>query len=258
MININNLEVVLKGKKILENVNLEIRDNETYVILGPSGCGKSVLLKNIIGLLIPTKGEIIIDGVNVIGCSKKELNKIRKKFGFLFQHSALFDSMTIEENLSFPLLQHTNLSYADIKKKVNEKLEIVGMPGINDKKPSELSGGMQKRVSLARTIILEPKYILYDEPTTGLDPIMSRVIDDLIIDLNKRLGITSIVVTHDMKSAFRVADRMGLLYDGRILVQGDREVMRKLDNPYLIQFIEGERKGPINLNFMEWVNKNGE
>ena len=251
MIKIINLKVDINKKSILKDISLEIKDGEKYVILGPSGSGKSVLLKNIVGLLKSTSGDIIVDGTSVINATKKEIKEIRKKCGFLFQHSALFDSMTIEENLAFPLLQHTKLSGQKIKDKIKEKLEIVGLKGIEKKKPSELSGGMQKRVALARSIILEPKYIFYDEPTTGLDPIMSRAIDDLINDLNKRLNITSIIVTHDMKSAFRTADRLGLLYNGKIKIQGTTEKMKKLDNPYLIQFIEGDRKGPMNLNFME-------
>ena len=220
---------------------MSVKSKEKYVIIGPSGCGKSVLLKNIVGLLKPVSGEILVDWTNVIGAGRKQLGDIRKRIGFLFQHSALFDSMTIEENLGFPLFQHTNLSYKEIRKKVDEKLEIVGMPGINNKKPSELSGGMQKRASLARTIILEPDYILYDEPTTGLDPIMSRVIDDLINDLNSRLGITSIVVTHDMKSAFRIADRMGFLYGGKLITEGTPEEISNTDDEILKQFIQGDK-----------------
>ena len=251
MIKVTNLKVNIKGKEILKNVSLEIKEGERYVILGPSGSGKSVLLKNIIGLLKSTSGNIEIDGISIVKSTKKELKEIRKKCGFLFQHSALFDSMTVEENLAFPLIQHTKLTDEEIKYKIKEKLGIVGLKGIEAKKPSELSGGMQKRVALARSIILEPKYIFYDEPTTGLDPIMARTIDDLINDLNKRLKITSIIVTHDMKSAFRTADRLGLLYNGEIKIEGTNEQMNKLNNPYLIQFIEGEKKGPMNLNFME-------
>lgn len=247
MIKINNLEVSFKEKKILDNISLEIKEKEIYVILGPSGCGKSVLLRNVIGLLKPQKGEIFIDGKNIINSSKKEMDEVRKKCGFLFQHSALFDSLTIEENLEFPLLQHTNYNKDEIKERVNQKLKMVGLNDVNNKKPSELSGGMQKRAALARSIILEPKYIFYDEPTTGLDPIMSRIIDDLIVDLNNRLGVTSIVVTHDMKTAFKIADKIALLYNGKKVMEGNREEMEKSDNPYLNQFVEGERSGPINL-----------
>lgn len=241
MIEIKNLKVTLKNKKIIEDVSLNINAREKYVIIGPSGCGKSVLLKNIVGLLKPISGKVFVDGIEVVNAGKRELTEVRKKIGFLFQHSALFDSMTIEENLAFPLLQHTNLSYKEILKKVDEKLEIVGMPGINQKKPSELSGGMQKRASLARTIILEPSYILYDEPTTGLDPVMSRVIDNLINDLNERLGTTSIVVTHDMKSAFRIGDRMGFLYGGKLIAEGTPADIAANTDPYIRQFIEGEK-----------------
>lgn len=247
MIEIKNLSKSLSNRVILDEISLKFEDKKIYVILGPSGSGKSVLLKNIIGLMTPDGGEVIIDEQNILGLREKELDKIRKNCGFLFQHSALFDSMTIEENLAFPLFQHSDLNNEEILKKVNEKLELVGLSGVNKKMPSELSGGMQKRAALARSIILEPKYIFYDEPTTGLDPIMSRNIDDLIKDLNKKLGITSIVVTHDMITAFDVADRMCLLYDGKVRVEGSIDELKNSENPYLKQFISGERIGPIIL-----------
>ncbi|MGM0507604.1 MAG: ABC transporter ATP-binding protein [Fusobacteriota bacterium] len=251
MIKIKNLEVIIERKKILNNININIKDGEKYVILGPSGSGKSVLLKNIIGLMKPTNGDILIDNKSSVNANKKEIQEIRKNCGFLFQHSALFDSMNVQENLEFPLLQHTKFSKKEREKKIKEKLETVGLKGIELKKPSELSGGMQKRVALARSIILEPKYMFYDEPTTGLDPIMARVIDELINDLSDRLGITSVIVTHNMKSAFFVGDRLGLLYNGDIKIEGTNSEMKKLDNPYLIQFIEGEREGPMELNRLE-------
>ena len=247
MIKINNLDVILKGKEILKNINLTIDDKKIYVILGPSGCGKSVLLKNIIGLLTPTGGEILIDNINIVDADKKEIDNIRKKCGFLFQHSALFDSLTIEENLEFPLLQHKNYSKDEIKDRVNEKLKMVGLHDVNNKKPSELSGGMQTRAALARSIILEPEYIFYDEPTTGLDPIMSRIIDDLIVELNYKLGVTSIVVTHDMKTASKISDNMALLYNGKKIIEGKKSDLMRADNPYLNQFVEGLREGPMVL-----------
>ena len=247
MIDIRDLRAEFNGKVILNNISLKIEEKEIFVILGPSGCGKSVLLRNIIGLNNPTGGKIVADEEEVNFNNKKSIENFRKKCGFLFQHSALFDSMTIEENLAFPILQHTNLSKKEIEERINEKLKLVGLNGVNKKKPSELSGGMQKRAALARSIILEPKYIFYDEPTTGLDPIMSRVIDDLIKDLNNRLGVTSIVVTHDMKTALRIADKICLLYGGEIIVNGKLDEVLELRNPYLTQFIEGEKNGPINL-----------
>ncbi len=247
MIKVSNLKVSFGEKQILNDVSLDINEKEIYVILGPSGCGKSLLLRNIIGLMRPNEGEIIFDDVKLLEANKLEIQKVRKKCGFLFQHSALFDSLTIEENLEFPLLQHTNLKIDEMKERVNEKLKMVGLEGVNDKKPSELSGGMQKRVALARSIIMEPKYIFYDEPTTGLDPIMSRIIDDLIVDLNKSLSATSIVVTHDMKTAFQIADRIALIYNGKKVIEGTKEELKKANNPYLNQFIEGDRSGPINL-----------
>jgi phospholipid/cholesterol/gamma-HCH transport system ATP-binding protein len=247
MIEIVDLRAEFNGKVILNKINLKIEEKEIFVILGPSGCGKSVLLKNMIGLNRPNRGKICVDGEEIKHSNKKSVESFRKKCGFLFQHSALFDSMTIEENLAFPLLQHSNLSKKDVKIKIDEKLKLVGLNGVNSKKPSELSGGMQKRAALARSIILDPKYIFYDEPTTGLDPIMSRVIDDLIKDLNTRLGATSIVVTHDMKTALRISDKICLLYGGEIIVNGDLDTVLKLKNPYLTQFIEGEKNGPINL-----------
>ena len=247
MIEIVDLKAEFNGKVILKKINLNIEEKEIFVILGPSGCGKSVLLKSIIGLNNPSNGKIIVDGEEINYKNKKNIENFRKKCGFLFQHSALFDSMTIEENLAFPLFQHTNLNKKDISDRINEKLKLVGLDGVNSKKPSELSGGMQKRAALARSIILEPKYIFYDEPTTGLDPIMSRIIDELIKDLNSRLGVTSIVVTHDMKTALRISDKICLLYDGDIIVNGELNEVLSLKNPYLTQFIEGEKNGPINL-----------
>lgn len=251
MIEVVNLRAEFSGKVVLEDISLTIPEKEIFVIVGPSGCGKSVLLKNIIGINKPTKGKVIADGVEIRKSDKNGLNEFRKKCGFLFQHSALFDSMTIEENLAFPLMQHTYLSKKEIIERVDEKLRIVGLPGVNEKKPSELSGGMQKRAALARSIILEPKYIFYDEPTTGLDPIMSRVIDDLILDLNNRLGVTSIVVTHDMKTVERIGTKMCLLYGGNVIISGEKTEVLKSDNPYLRQFVEGEKEGPIKLNITE-------
>ena len=199
MIEIIDLHKSFAGKEVLKGIDLQINEGETLAIIGRSGCGKSVLLKHIVALLFPDKGDVKIEGKSILNLDEKSLYKIRTQFGFLFQGAALFDSMTVEENVGLPLVENDNsISKIDIDKAVAEKLELVGLPGIQKLKPAELSGGMRKRVGLARALIANPKYILYDEPTTGLDPIMSDSIDQLIKDLSDKLNVTSIVVTHDM------------------------------------------------------------
>lgn len=248
MIEVKNLSYEIDRRPILHHIDLTIHDGSTYVLLGPSGCGKSTILRNIIGLATPTQGEILFDGVDITRCDRKGKNIIRTQCGFLFQQSALFDSLTIEENLKFPILQQRHkYSEKEMKRMVDEKLEMVEMPGVNRMYPSELSGGMRKRAALARSIILEPRYIFYDEPTTGLDPIMSQVIGDLILSLSERLKITSIVVTHDMKLAFFVGDKIGLMHEGVLKVEGDQTLFRTSNDPLIRQFVEGNSSGPIKL-----------
>lgn len=247
MIIVSNVHKSFGPKKVLRGVNLKIYDGESLVILGPSGCGKSVLLKNIIGLMKPDSGEVIIDGEDITGFDQKRLDALRMRMGMLFQSAALFDSLNVEENIAFGLRRHTKLSDRAIHHLVSEKLELVGLPGTNYLMPSELSGGMRKRVGLARAIAMEPEIILYDEPTTGLDPIMTSAIDELHLSLKERLGVTSIVVTHDLKSAYRVCDRIALHYGGQIVEIGTREEIINSPNPVVQQFIRGEAQGPMSL-----------
>lgn len=225
--------------RVLSRINLEFRRGEVTVILGPSGTGKSVLLKHIVGLLRPDAGEVEFDGRRVDTMSEKDLVELRTRIGFLFQMGALFDSMTVGENVGFPLLHHTTADAAERQQRVARVLRLVGLAGLQPKMPSQLSGGQRKRVALARAIVLNPALVLYDEPTTGLDPIRSDVINELIIALNKELGISSIVVTHDMASANKIADRMLLLYDGKVECDGTPEQFRHSENELVQRFIHG-------------------
>ena len=229
----------------MDGVNLEVEPGETMVIIGPSGCGKSVLLKHIIGILKPDEGEIVIYDQDITLLREKELNEMRKKFGMLFQGAALFDSLNVEENVGFGLREHTNLSEREIKEIIREKLKTVGLEDIAGLKPAELSGGMRKRVGLARAIAMDPEIVFYDEPTTGIDPIMGDIINNLILELNNRLNITSVAVTHDMNSAYKIADRMAMLYKGRIIEIGSVEAIKNTQNPVVRQFIRGIAEGPI-------------
>lgn len=246
MIDIRGVHKNFNSHPVLKGLDLVIRDGETIVIIGRSGCGKSVLLKHIIGVLRPDAGEVLVDGVDVSQLATKELNEIRLKFGMLFQGAALFDSLNVGENVAFALLEHTKLEPRIIERRVKDCLEMVGLKGIEEKYPSELSGGMRKRVGLARAICMNPQIILYDEPTTGVDPIMGDAINDLIIELHDRLGATSIVVTHDMTSAYKVADRIAMLYDGKIIADGSPDQIKGTTDPIVKQFITGAATGPIS------------
>ena len=245
MIEIKDLYKTFDGHQVLDGVNLTINTGETTVIIGRSGCGKSVLLKHIIGLLKPDSGQIIIDGRDVAKMDEKELSSLRMKFGMLFQGAALFDSLNILENVGFGMIEHTNIGQEAIRKRVKECLALVGLRGIEHKKPAELSGGMKKRVGLARAIALRPQIILYDEPTTGVDPIMGDAINDLIVELHNKLKVTSIAVTHDMTSAYKIADRMAMLYNGTIIAVGTPDEIKGTKDPVVRQFITGAGKGPI-------------
>lgn len=238
MIKITGLHKELGGRDVLQGVDLEIKTGESMVILGGSGCGKSVLLKHIVGLIRPDSGSISLDGLELSALDENGWNKHRLKFGMLFQGGALFDSMNVWENVAFPVLEFTSKNREEAGKLVEEKLEMVGLKEAIFKMPAELSGGMKKRVALARAIIMDPQIILYDEPTTGLDPLMSDVINRLIRDLNKRLGVTAVIVTHDMNSANFVADRMAMLHEGRIIEVGTPVEIRNSGNPYVKSFIE--------------------
>ncbi len=231
--------------EVLRGVNLKVEKGESVTIIGGSGSGKSVLLKHIIGLLFPDRGKVIVDGQVVNELDDEQLNELRKKFGMLFQGAALFDSLTVWENVGFGLKQHTKLSDREIRAIATEKLALVGLKNVEDKMPSELSGGMKKRVGLARAIAMNPAIILYDEPTTGLDPITADAINDLIIDLRKKLGVTSVAITHDMHSAYKISDRIAMLYKGRIIETGMPEEIKNTTNPIVRQFITGSAVGPI-------------
>ena len=239
MIEIKNLHKSFGNNNVLRGVNLTIETGETIVIIGKSGCGKSVLLKHIVGLIIPDSGFIKVEDQTVNELNIKDLYKLRKKFGFLFQGAALFDSMTVEENISLALVESDNsFSSQEIKRMVSEKLELVELPGTQNLKPAELSGGMKKRVGLARALITNPDYILYDEPTTGLDPIMADSIDILIKDLTDKLNVTSIVVTHDMYSVKNVANKVAMMNDGKIYFIGSQGDLINSDDTVIQEFIK--------------------
>jgi phospholipid/cholesterol/gamma-HCH transport system ATP-binding protein len=227
-----------KGQKVLDNLDLKIEPEKITVIIGRSGGGKSVLLKHLIGLIKPDSGQVLVDGVDIAKLNDKELNETRKVFGMLFQDAALFDSMTVGENVAFPLKEHTKLSKKEIDKIVEEKLLQVDLKNITHKMPSELSGGMRKRVGLARAIALNPKIVLFDEPTTGLDPIMCEGIDKLVINTQHHTKATFVVISHDIRSTFKIADKVAMLYEGKIIKIGTPEEIRSSNNPVIKRFIE--------------------
>lgn len=239
MIEIKELHKTFRNSKVLRGVNLKIESGETHAVIGKSGCGKSVMLKHIVGLLKPDSGYIEVDGENISSLSLKDLYRVREKFGFLFQGAALFDSMTVAENIALPLVESDqNFSTNLINSKVEEKLALVGLPGIENLKPAELSGGMKKRVGLARALVTDPKYILYDEPTTGLDPLMSDSIDELIKNLSNQLEVTSIVVTHDMFSVQNVADKISMMHEGKIYFTGNASQLIESNDDVIQNFIK--------------------
>jgi len=239
MIEVSHLRKTFGPNVILDDVNFRVETGESIVIIGRSGGGKSVLLKHLIGLLCPDSGEVRIDGEEICGLSERQLLRVRQKFGMLFQSAALFDSMTVAENVSFALRRIGKLSEAEIEKKVAEALEVVELSGTEDKNPSELSGGMRKRVGLARAIVYEPQIVLYDEPTTGLDPVVSDSIDHLIMRVRDRLKVTSVVVTHDMRSARRVGQRVLMLHDKKIYANGTPEQIFSSTDPVIYRFVNG-------------------
>jgi len=245
VIRIRGLKKRLGPKQVLDGVDLDIEGGETVVVMGRSGSGKSVLLKHVIGLMVPDAGNIEVEGVEIVGMSERELDEVRRRFGMLFQSAALFDSLTVGENVGLGLREHLHLKDAEVRQRVAERLSWVGLASIEAMKPASLSGGMRKRVGLARAVAMDPQYILYDEPTTGLDPITADAIDQLIRSLQKRLGVTSVVVTHDMTSAYKVADRMVMLHDGKIVFSGTPQETRTTTNVVVRQFVEGSSTGPI-------------
>ncbi|HEY5600015.1 MAG TPA: ABC transporter ATP-binding protein [Candidatus Manganitrophaceae bacterium] len=232
---------------VLRGVNLKVEAGESMVVIGGSGTGKSVILKHIIGLMKPDSGRIVIDGQDLADLSEEEINDFRKRFGMLFQGAALFDSLSVWENVGFGWKEHTDRSDDEVREIVRKRLEMVGLRGVEDQMPADLSGGMKKRVGLARAIAMDPKIILYDEPTTGLDPIMADVINNLIREMNTRLSVTSVTITHDMKSAYKIADKIAMLYQGKIEEVGTPDEIRNSPNPVVQQFITGSAVGPITV-----------
>lgn len=227
------------GTPVLSGMDLAIRPAETVTVIGGSGIGKSVTLKLIVGLMKPEAGQVLIEGEDIVPLTEDQLIRVRKRIGMVFQGGAIFDSLSVGENIAYPLREHTTMSEKDILDRVRETLHLVGLDGIGDKDPAELSGGMRKRVALARAIALAPRIILYDEPTTGLDPTNTEKINELIVDMHEKLGVTSVVVTHDMRSAFKISDRIALLYQGKIVFAGTPHQIESSDLPVVRQFIAG-------------------
>lgn len=245
MIEIRDLSKSFGSNRVLDHVTCHIERGKTTVFVGPSGVGKSVLLKHMVGLLDPDEGEVIVDGKNLTQLPEPELYQLRKKFGMLFQDAALFDSMTVGENVAFPLRHHTRKSEAEIAEVVAEKLRQVGMPATAEMMPSELSGGMRKRVGLARALALDPEIVFFDEPTSGLDPVIAATVDKLISETQRKLGITFIVISHDIPGTFAVAHCVGVLFQGKLIEYGPKEEIRNSKNPILQQFFARKAEGPI-------------
>jgi phospholipid/cholesterol/gamma-HCH transport system ATP-binding protein len=244
---VKNLRVAFGAKEILKDVSFTVKRGEVLVLMGLSGTGKSTTLRSIAGLLAPNSGEVLVNGRSIPDMPEKELEILRRRIGFCFQHGALFDSMTVGENVAFGLREHTKLREEEIQRIVAEKLSIVDLEGMEHLYPSQLSGGMQKRASFARTIATDPDIVLYDEPTTGLDPIISRVINELILDLQRRLRATSLVITHDLKGAYLIATKIIMLHQGMPVFFGTPKEFQETDDPYVVQFREGEMEGPIRV-----------
>ncbi len=247
IIRVQNLHRSFDSQRVLRGVDLDIPHGKTMVVIGRSGIGKSVFLKHIIGLMKPDEGQIWIEGEEITGLSKDEMDRVRRKFGMLFQNAALFDSMNVFDNVAFPLRERLRLSRGEIEERVREKLRLVGLNGAEHKMPAELSGGMRKRVGLARAIALDPPIILYDEPTTGLDPILCDTIDRLIVRMQEELDVSSVVISHDIEGAFKIGDRIAMLHDGRIQACGSPEEIENSEDPIVRQFITGSAEGPIEV-----------
>lgn len=243
MIQFNSINKSFGSQRVLEGLNLTIPKGKITVIIGRSGEGKSVLLKHIMRLVEPDAGSVHVDGTDLSSLGERAMNEFRKKFGMLFQNAALFDSLNVYDNVAFPLREHTTMVSGAVKKRVHEVLELVGLKDVDFKMPSELSGGMRKRVGLARAIALTPQILLYDEPTTGLDPIMTDAIDQLIAGTQKSLGLTSVVISHDIKATFAIADKVAILHEGKILLEGGEAEFRNSKNPFIQNFLEGRASG---------------
>ncbi len=236
-----------REQKVLDGLYLDIPRGRTTVIIGRSGGGKSVTIKHMIGLIRPDRGRILLDGVDVLSLEQDAMNQVRRRFGMLFQEGALFDSMTVGENVAFPLREHTELPAPEVEARVAEMLRLVGLPGTQEKMPGELSGGMRKRVGLARALILEPEIVLFDEPTSGLDPIMADAIDTLIQETQEASRRTYVVISHDVRATFKIAHYIAMLYEGRIIAAGTPDQLRANPNPILAQFLRGSAEGPIQV-----------
>ncbi|MEW5745766.1 MAG: ABC transporter ATP-binding protein [Nitrospirota bacterium] len=245
MIKVINLEKSFHGQKVLRGIDLTINDKEVMAIIGQSGGGKSVLMKHLIGLVMPDKGSILVDGVDITKVGKKEFDKVREKFGVVFQGSALFDSMTVFDNVAFPLKEKTKLGRLEIRERTLRALEDVGLPNIGEKYPSEISGGMKRRVALARALISEPTTIFFDEPTTGLDPIILNSIHRLIIDTHAKYGFTGVIISHEIPEIFEVADKVAMLYEGTIIAAGTPQEIKSSRNPIVRQFVTTCKDEPI-------------
>jgi phospholipid/cholesterol/gamma-HCH transport system ATP-binding protein len=248
MITIENLVKSYRGLLASDGISCRFRKGKVTVILGGSGSGKSTLLRQVVGLERPDSGSVYFEDREITSLSRRELYEIRKKMGMLFQGAALFNSLSVFENIAFPLREHTQLGEPVIRTMVKMKLELVGLRGMEDLMPSQLSGGMAKRIGLARALIMDPKAVFYDEPTSGLDPISAGVINKLICDLNSALGVTSVVVSHDIESSFRIADWIIILFFGKLIAEGAPEEIKASDDPRVLQFIRGEPEGPIPFN----------
>lgn len=245
MLEVNNIVKSFETHKVLDHLSLKVEKGQTLVVIGRSGCGKSVLLKHIAGLLRPENGSVIINGQDISRLDNAGMKKLRMTMGMVFQGGALFDSLSVGENVGFSFIEHFNISKRELVERIDEALEMVGLSGSQDLMPSELSGGMKKRVALARAICTKPDIILYDEPTTGVDPITADSINELIRGLHDVLKVTSIVVTHDMKSVYKVADRVAMLYQGKIIFESTPEEIQHTQNGVVHQFINGLARGPI-------------
>lgn len=247
MIRLDEVYKAFNSNHVLTGTSFVVKKGESRVVIGGSGSGKSVILKHIVGILKPDRGRVLIDNLDIAGLKEHELYEIRKKFGMLFQMAALFDSMNVWENVGFAISRKGTLKPAEIKEISIEKLKLVGLVNVENLMPSELSGGMKKRVGLARAIAHEPEILLYDEPTTGLDPITADAINDLIVDLREGLKVTSVAITHDMNSSYKIADSISMLYQGKIITTGTPDEIRNTANPIVRQFITGSAVGPIKV-----------
>jgi phospholipid/cholesterol/gamma-HCH transport system ATP-binding protein len=245
MISLQHVDKTLGGKKVLDDMSFDVGRGDSFVIVGGSGVGKSVTIKHIIGLIKPDRGRVVVDGQDITTMRPVDLNRFRRRFGMSFQEGALFDSMSVFENIAFPLRRHTKFTEAQIRERVDECLDLVHLEGVSSKRPTELSGGMRRRVGFARAISLKPEILLFDEPTTGLDPVISDVIADLIVEMDRTLNTTTVTITHDMKVAFKIADRVAMLYKGGIVEEGTPETFQQSQNPIVQQFIEGRAEGPL-------------